>query len=107
MVLKNKFYDPIGVVKEFAQERVRLFSMWSVVYPATLVASGAMVAEISKGRPWDLAAVKVIVEEAGGKVTDLLGNEQRYDEETQGAIISNGLVHDKLLKIIKTNWIDQ
>ena len=29
----------------------------------------------------DIAAAKIIVEEAGGKVTDLFGNEQKYDTD--------------------------
>lgn len=49
------------------------------------------------------SAVKVIVEEAGGKVTDLFGNEQRYDEPINGALISNGVVHDELIKSAKAN----
>ena len=47
------------------------------------------------------AAVKAIVEEAGGKVTDLFGNEQRYDESINGAVISNGKVHDEIIETIK------
>lgn len=53
----------------------------------------------------DIAAVKVIVEEAGGKVTDLFGNEQRYDQSINGAIISNKKVHDEVVKIVKENLV--
>ena len=49
----------------------------------------------------DIAAIKVIVEEAGGKVTDLFGNEQRYDKDIKGAIISNKVVYDEVLNTIK------
>ena len=49
----------------------------------------------------DIAAVKVIVEEAGGKVTDMFGNEQRYDEKINGALISNGVNHDEIIELIK------
>lgn len=47
----------------------------------------------------DIAATKLIVEEAGGKVTSLAGLEQRYDKNIGGAVVSNGLIHDELLKI--------
>lgn len=47
----------------------------------------------------DIAAAKLIVEEAGGLVTDLDGNEQRYDKPLNGAIISNGRVAEQLKKI--------
>jgi fructose-1,6-bisphosphatase/inositol monophosphatase family enzyme len=48
----------------------------------------------------DIAAAKVIVEEAGGKVTNLFGENERYDREINGAVISNGAVHDELLSVI-------
>ena len=60
----------------------------------------------TKHKNCDIAAAKVIVEEAGGKVTDLFGNEQRYDQSIKGAIISNGIVHDDVLKFIKNNIIE-
>lgn len=73
----------------------------SIVYEGMLVAAGEMVGIIFPGtKPWDCAAIKIIVEEAGGKVTDLTGNEQRYDRPINGALASNGAAHDELLKII-------
>ncbi len=51
----------------------------------------------------DIAAIKLIVEEAGGKVTDLEGNEQRYDRPINGAVMSNGLIHDELLDLVRIN----
>ena len=41
------------------------------------------------------------MEEAGGKVTDLFGNDQRYDKAINGAVLSNGIVHEELLSIIR------
>jgi len=43
---------------------------------------------------WDLAAVQVVVEEAGGRFSDFSGK-SRID--TGSAVTSNGLVHDELL----------
>ena len=60
------------------------------------VASGEFTCSIFPGtghKNCDIVSVKVIVEEAGGTVTDLFGNEQRYDERINGAVISNGKVH--------------
>lgn len=61
-----------------------------------LVAEGAVDAAVDADglAEWDTAAVQVIVEEAGGRFTDLAG-EQRIDSGT--AITSNGLLHDELL----------
>ena len=48
---------------------------------------------------WDLAALKVIVEEAGGRFTDLAG----VDTIAGGTgIASNGLVHDAALALVGT-----
>ena len=40
-------------------------------------------------------------EEAGGKVTNLAGEEERYDQSIHGAIISNKLIHEEIVKLIK------
>ena len=47
---------------------------------------------------WDLAAVKVIVEEAGGRLTDLAG-EPRADGGS--AVSTNGLLHDEVLAALR------
>jgi len=39
--------------------------------------------------------LKILVEEAGGKVTDKEGQEQRYDQKVNGALLTNGVVHEK------------
>ena len=48
---------------------------------------------------WDLAATQVIVEEAGGRFSDLAG-EPRIDSGS--AVASNGLLHDELLAALGT-----
>ncbi len=74
----------------------------SAVIMGCFVAKGAYEAMLfGQGKPEDIAALAVIVPEAGGKVTDLFGNDQRYDTNTRGAIVSNGALHDKLVEVIK------
>ena len=43
---------------------------------------------------WDLAAVQVIVEEAGGRFTDLAGISR---PDGGSAVSTNGLLHDRVL----------
>jgi len=50
------------------------------------------------GMPWDLAAGALIVEEAGGRVTDMQGG--MWNASMEGYIASNGKVHEQVLKII-------
>ena len=47
---------------------------------------------------WDLAAVQVIVEEAGGRFTDLEGAARA---DGGSAVSSNGLLHDEALAILR------
>lgn len=68
-------------------------------YRAALVAQGIIDGSVFPGRSaHDMAAAKLIIEEAGGKVTDLYGREQRYDGQITGAILSNGRVHEALVR---------
>lgn len=78
-------------------------AMWSCIFPGAMVAAGQYTGVIfNNEKPVDGAAVKIIVEEAGGKVTDLFGNEQRYDQPIKGFVASNGVVHDELLALLKS-----
>jgi len=49
-------------------------------------------------KSWDTAAGSVIVREAGGKVSKYDGSE--FDPEYPEIIASNGLLHDKMIKIL-------
>lgn len=51
-------------------------------------------------RPWDYAAGAVIIEEAGGKITDLDGNKVSF-EKSRGILASNGFTHEELMKLCK------
>lgn len=63
-----------------------------------LVAQGAAEAMVEYGvKPWDLAAPAAIVNEAGGRMTDLQG---RDSWAGPSVVTSNGLVHDPLLRVL-------
>jgi histidinol-phosphatase len=64
-----------------------------------LLASGSTDAVLeARLNPWDLAAVRAVVEAAGGRVTDLDG-EGRSDGGS--AVATNGLLHDELLTKVR------
>lgn len=89
------------VIKTLNAKKWDIFKYGSCTYSGILVACGEFVATVYRGvHCHDIATLKIIVEEAGGKVTDLFGNEQRYDREIKGAIVSNGKVHDELVGLI-------
>ncbi len=49
-------------------------------------------------RPWDYAAGLLLAEEAGGKASDLSGNPVRIFGENDGLLVSNGHVHDEMVR---------
>jgi hypothetical protein len=51
--------------------------------------------------PWDMAAGSVIVQEAGGRLTDFRGNELSIYE--QELVASNGHIHQTMLNILNEN----
>lgn len=52
-----------------------------------------------KLEPWDSAAGFLMVEEAGGKVTDHMGN--KFSPYQHRIVATNGKIHDALLSVIK------
>jgi fructose-1,6-bisphosphatase/inositol monophosphatase family enzyme len=71
------------------------------VFKGCLVADGHIDGYLFPGlSAHDIAAEQLIVEEAGGKVTDVYGHKQRYDGAIKGAIISNGVLHDELVAAV-------
>lgn len=84
------------------EQGAKVTGLRNSVITGCLVADGSISAALTCTiHPHDIAAVKLLVEEAGGKVTDVAGSEQRYDEEIRGAIMSNGIIHDELVEIVK------
>jgi histidinol-phosphatase len=78
--------------------RVRGFSdFWAHM----LVAEGAVDVAVHAepgARLWDLAPLKIIVEEAGGRFTDLSG---AVTDDGGTAVSSNGLLHDEVLAALR------
>ena len=98
-------YNLYDTIKELGK-KTYFVGLGSVIRAGMCVANGDFNLALypgTKHRNCDLAAIKVIVEEAGGKVTDLFGNEQRYDQDIKGAIISNSVVHAEVIDVIKNN----
>lgn len=52
-------------------------------------------------KPWDIAAGSLIVEEAGGLVTDIDGNKMELDKG-KTIVATNGLIHDRFLSLLKS-----
>ena len=95
---RNEFQE--NITAELTQETfMNRFS--GVVFQGCLIAEGSL-----DGRVFfydgahDIAAIKLLVEEAGGLVTDINGAEQRYDIPIHGALVSNGSIHSNIQKVV-------
>ncbi len=51
-----------------------------------------------KLKPWDTAAGALVVEEAGGRLSDFRG--EAFDPFGQQALASNGRIHDEMIEVI-------
>ena len=82
-------------------ERCRAVRAFGDFWSHMLVAEGVIDLGLDPiVKPWDLAALQLIVEEAGGRFSDLRG-ERRIDGGD--AISSNGLLHDAALRVLGSN----
>ena len=56
----------------------------------------------NKIKEWDSAASYCIIHEAGGKMTDVFGNDLSYNNKVinheNGILVTNGLIHEKIVK---------
>ena len=59
----------------------------------------------NKMKEWDTAASYCIITEAGGKMTDMLGNQLTYNNKNvyhqNGILVTNGFIHNKIVNEFK------
>jgi myo-inositol-1(or 4)-monophosphatase len=90
-------------LKEYAAFAVRARAvrrLGSALLDFAYVAAGRLDGYWELGlSPWDVAAGRILVEEAGGRVTDLRG--QPVDIDRPRIVATNGLIHDQVLAVLK------
>jgi 3'(2'), 5'-bisphosphate nucleotidase len=98
-------------------EKERMFIKKLGVKDFTSIGSSLKVGKISSGeaeayittsnkmKEWDSAASYCLISEAGGKMTDMLGNDITYNNKMvnhqNGILATNGLVHSKIVEEFK------
>ncbi len=88
------------IIKKVYPKVIELRKLGSAALECCWVASGKGEGYITtKIEPWDVAAGSLIVEEAGGKVTDFKGN--FWQPIKTDFVASNNKIHSSLLKLIK------
>ena len=89
------------------EKKSRVMKFPSFIYGAIQVANGKFIGGAFYGKNGhDVASLKIITEEAGGKVTDLNGEERRYDQDGIGCLVSNGILHNELLHIVQSGKLE-
>lgn len=90
-------------------EKCRIRCLGSTALHLAYVARGALVGAVSvSGKLWDIAAGILLVEQAGGKISDLSGNSvcpidpAQYDGGRYSLLATNSQRHTDLLNIFKT-----
>ncbi len=102
---KTANYNLHTVCQKLIERGATWMNPMSMAYFGGIIASGSSEGTIFPGQiGFETAAMQLIVEEAGGKVTDIYGNPMQYgpNGEIQGHIISNGLIHDELVEIVQS-----
>jgi myo-inositol-1(or 4)-monophosphatase len=96
-------YSPGRVIDELTTHGANTYRLSSGAYTGAKIATGQFTAIVmGNGNPWDSAAIAIVVEEAGGKATDLVGKTRRYDETGLGSVIAaNEAVLQQLLVVIR------
>lgn len=88
-------------IKNLRDRGAKIMRLVSFIYGGIQVANGKFSGAVFLG-PYarDVAALKIITEEAGGKVTDLNGEDRRYDRDGFGCVVSNAILHKDILETI-------
>jgi myo-inositol-1(or 4)-monophosphatase len=79
--------------------KIRLRNLYCAGISMCFVAAGRSGGLIFfKSTPWDFMAGSLIVEEAGGIVTDINGN--KWNENSGSIIAANPILHEKIMKLL-------
>ena len=99
-VMRRKPREILKDIEKFCVAGCRVRIYGSSPYAMTRVALGqAIVATNRVGKPWDIAASALIVQEAGGMVTDENGGPWQVDSEN--LIATNGILHQQALELFR------
>lgn len=98
---KDVGFSNLPLFKSLSEKKCAVMKYPSFIYGGIQVANGKYAGAVFyKKDGHDAAALKIITEEAGGKVTDLNGEERRYDQDGLGCVVSNGILHKEILDCV-------
>ena len=100
----EKYDQYLSVLKEFMRDSHGLRRCGSAAIDMAWVACGRFEAYFEYNiNSYDIAAGCIILQEAGGKVSDFKGgNDYIFG---RNIIASCGIIHDKIQEIVDKNWV--
>lgn len=94
---------PLQVFEKLIRQNIPVRRLGSAALDLCWVAAGRFDGFYEhKLQAWDSAAGFLIVEEAGGRVTDFKGD--HYSPYQPGVVATNGKIHDELLLAVNGKW---
>lgn len=97
---REKRADNIPIFAHFTNETRAVRRDGSATLDLCYVAAGRFDGFWEAGiKPWDVAAGTLLILEAGGRMTDFLGNPYRVDSPS--CVATNGLIHSDVLSGIQ------
>jgi len=106
--LDSHFGSPVPAWACAIMERTRFRNLGATALQLAYVAKGGLIATIAcTPKLWDVTAGVLMIETAGGVVTDWQGNRlfpadlDSYQGHTMGVLAANKKVHGELLKLLK------
>jgi myo-inositol-1(or 4)-monophosphatase len=98
----NMVHGPLELFERFIRKGVPVRRLGSAAIDLCWVAAGRFDGFYEhKLEPWDSAAGYLIVEEAGGRVTNFNG--EKYSPYQHRLLATNGKIHDEMLSIINNH----
>ena len=92
--------EKINFLRKVSNHSIDLRNFGSAIYHLLLIASGKSDGfVILYTNEWDVAAGFILVEEAGGKITDPKG--KKWNFKNKKYAVSNGKLHNTILKLFK------
>lgn len=96
--LPKEYISVGGLHDKIELTKGKVYNFRSFAYGATKVAEGKLSGSLlGVGRLYDIAAPALLIEEAGGRATDLNGAPLDYMNGSNGILVSNGTMHATLL----------
>jgi myo-inositol-1(or 4)-monophosphatase len=98
--IHKRIPEIVGLFGEFVGKARAVRRLGSAALDLCYIAAGRMDGFWEQDlKPWDIAAGTIIVEEAGGRVTDFAG--EPYSTRRPQLLATNGIIHEEMVRITK------